>query len=423
MYSMPQQPRYVKKFIPGTVIATEGDTSNEMYVLLDGNAGVYKNYLKGNQQELETLGPSNFFGEASLFINMPRHASLVALNEVTAICVDRTNVLQIFAKQPEMSYAIIGELCRRIASANMPAQAAPEKIIEKQTPPATPVQATAVRQTMPAPAQTPVQAKPAAPPVAPAQTAAPAAIPSKKSKLFPEGHGSYVLPFAITNESYLYEQKCTCPLCGQEFEHLTALSSRLRRIGTDRDMRVRYADVEPMYYDVISCPYCLYSATVELFPTASKRSAERIMQELGEYRDDVVIQTGRSRDAFTIFAGYYLALKSVPLCFDEHQLKTGSLWQKLSRLYKDCEDDNMYKYASEKAIADYEHVYGHFRISDKQTQQICFVLGDLYERIGDYFRAQENFFRVKSMTGGTPAFKLQADRRLDEVKALMKSKK
>lgn len=364
----------VKKFVPGEVIAAEGANAAEMYVVIEGTAGIYKNYKTDIQQELGFIKANGFFGETSLFLGKLRNASLVGLSDGLVMRIDRQNALGIFGKQPDIAYSIMGEFCRRLDAVEVAA------------------------------------------PVADSGK-------SRSSKLFPPEHGSYKLPLSIFNDTYVYEQRCTCPLCGQEFEHLTALGSRLRRTGTDRDMRVRYAEVEPMYYDVASCPNCLYSAPLDLFPNASKRVADQVAQEIGLYRGNVVIKTGKERDTFTIFAGYYLALKCVPRCFDEYQLTTAGMWQKLSRLYKDCEDEKMYLYASENAIKDYEHVYGHFHISDKQTQQVCFILGDLYERTGNLLRSQENFFRAKSMRDGTSTFKMQADIRLEDLKVLLKKEK
>jgi uncharacterized protein (DUF2225 family) len=190
----------------------------------------------------------------------------------------------------------------------------------------------------------------------------------------------------------------------------------------EKDLRARYLGIEPMHYEVVSCPQCLYSAPVYLFPTVSKRMSAAVMRELQPHRADVELKAGGERDTFTVFAGYYLAVKSAPLCFDEHQTVTAKLWKSLAAIYKDCGDDEMYLYASEKALADYMEAYSRLKLTEEQLQQICYAIGDLNERLGRLEEARQFFFMAKSARGGTNAMRIKADNRLEEVKELLKTR-
>lgn len=376
----PTQPDYIKQFDKGTVIVPEGSRTDEMYVLLRGSASVYKNYQQFNQAELEALRIGGTFGEASLFLNQETPGSLVAVDAAAFIVINAKNYPDVFTRQPDIAYSIIGRICRKLDAA------------VKQN--------ESLRQRLHGPA---------------ADSQA-----SQGSSLFPEGHGSYILPIRNDLIEYLYTHKLTCPICGHDFESMAVLTSRLRRESTDKDLRVHYAGIEPMYYDVVSCQKCLYSAPADLFPTASQKFGERINKELNQFLPQVEIKDGTDRDTFTVFAGYYLAIRCVPVCFDDYQLPLAGLWQKLSRIYKDCADEDMYVMASQNALKYYEHVYQNFPISEKQSQQICYIIGDLYERLKNYEKARNFYFLAKSNRDGTPAMKLQADRRLEEIKELMK---
>jgi hypothetical protein len=132
------------------------------------------------------------------------------------------------------------------------------------------------------------------------------------------------------------------------------------------------------------------------------------------------IKTGEARDTFTVFAGYYLAFICLPICFDSYQSIAAELWKKLAALYKDCGDDDMYLYASENALREYDYVYRNFNLSENQIQQVCYILGDLYERLNDDTRAREYFFMAKTNRAGTHIMKIEAEKRLEEIKKKIK---
>lgn len=378
-----QQPQEtsIKKYPKDAVIAAQGTRPEEMYILLQGSASVFLNYGKFNQQELAALKLGGFFGEGCLFLHRETEAALVAQTDAVVLCVDEKNYAETFSKRPELAFGVMAQLVRRLDSA--------QKSLD---------QLSGKNKT--------------------------GGIDSglKKSELFPSAHQAYQLNLINDRTEYVFKDIAQCPLCGERFESMSVLGSRLRRESTDRDLRVHYAGVEPMYYDIVSCPRCLYSAPNELFPTAPSKFKEAVSSELKPFTGQELVKPGMQRDSQTVFAGYYLAIRCVPICFDEYQTTMGALWQKLSRLYKDCGNEEMYLFASDNAAKNYEYVYEHFHISESQSQQICYILGDLYERQKNYEKARNYFYMAKSNRGGTPVMKMQSDRRLEEIKELMAKK-
>jgi uncharacterized protein (DUF2225 family) len=338
----------IRKYEKDTVIVAEGTRSDEMFILLQGGASVYKNHGKFNQQEITILRLGGFYGENCLFLNRETTGSLVATSDSVIMAVNEKNYAEAFSRQPDLAFSMIGQLVRRLDSAN-------KTIDQMNSKDKSGVIDTGF----------------------------------SKSELFPPTHGAYTL--ALTNEKseFVFKNAMTCPLCGAKFETLSILTSRLRREGTDRDLRVRYIGVEPMHYDIVSCPECLYSAPVDIFPNAARKFENAVRTELGRFAGQGLVKPGMARDSATVFAGYYLAIRSVPICFDEFQTIVGGLWQKLSRLYMDVGNEELYLFASDNAAKNYDN-------------------------------ARNFFYQAKINRQGTPVMVQQADRRLEDIKELMK---
>jgi CRP/FNR family transcriptional regulator, cyclic AMP receptor protein len=76
-----------EKFEAGSVIFEEGTSSQKMYVLLQGQVRVSKNYNK-TRIPLAVLGPGEIVGELALFDETPRSASVIAITSVVALAVN-----------------------------------------------------------------------------------------------------------------------------------------------------------------------------------------------------------------------------------------------------------------------------------------------------------------------------------------------
>lgn len=366
----------LQKFPKGQVIVREGDdTAKVMVILLQGSVGIYKNFGLNGQSQVSALSQGSFFGEMPLFLSSVPDHTLVALTDVLAILISRKNVYELFTSQPEMTFTIIESICKKLEAADAE--------LNKFRPQAN-------------------------------ETA------SKRSELFPKGHGSYMLNLCNDNRELLFEHRRTCPICGQSFEQLTILPSKLRMEKTEMDLRIRYKDIEPMHYEIVTCPNCFLSTSAESFDGISKRWMDPLNKKVSPYKLEMYIRTGAERDTFTVFAGYYLALLCAEICFDEHQMVTAGLWLKLSRLYRDCEDQTMHQYTASKALEDYLYAYEHFSVPAKQEQQLCYLIGDLYWKTGNLDKARNYFYQAKINKAGNNVIRRQAELCLDELKELIK---
>jgi len=81
----------MQKFAPGSVIVAEGDPAEAAYIITSGRCEVRKRDPNDPKRTvtLRTLEAGQVFGETAIFADAPRSASVVAIDEVSAVVVER----------------------------------------------------------------------------------------------------------------------------------------------------------------------------------------------------------------------------------------------------------------------------------------------------------------------------------------------
>ena len=114
-----KQTENIENFHEGDVIFHDGEESNgNMYVVLEGSVGVYKNYEEPGEICIVDLPVGEFFGEMALFLGMGRTATIVAKNDVKLYRFDRKSTLDFINCEPETTFAFMQALCTKISTAN-----------------------------------------------------------------------------------------------------------------------------------------------------------------------------------------------------------------------------------------------------------------------------------------------------------------
>lgn len=104
-------PGVKKYFRIGETIVREGDPSEGWFVLLNGRVGVVKRDLSITEFGLA----GTVFGELGCFLNIPRTATLQAL-EPTSLLFVQMNLDDLIIKHPAIAKQIILSLAGRIAN-------------------------------------------------------------------------------------------------------------------------------------------------------------------------------------------------------------------------------------------------------------------------------------------------------------------
>jgi HEAT repeat protein len=100
-------------FSDGELIAAQGEPGGEMYVVVTGEIEVRIAH-SDDRLELARRRPGEVVGEMSVITGQPRMASLVAVGDVRTLSIDRLKFERILAERPEVSLAVMRQLCARL---------------------------------------------------------------------------------------------------------------------------------------------------------------------------------------------------------------------------------------------------------------------------------------------------------------------
>lgn len=78
----------------------------------------------------------------------------------------------------------------------------------------------------------------------------------------------------------VFEKTVTCVVCNKTFKSLTVKSGKARIIARDSDLRPVFDNFEASKYDVISCPYCGFSALTRYFTPLATVQKKLVLEKI-----------------------------------------------------------------------------------------------------------------------------------------------
>jgi hypothetical protein len=94
---------------PGVRVATEGDDGEELYIVRTGQIAV-----QHGTEVIAKMGPGSVVGELAVLDPAPRSADLVATCDTDLLILDRTTLLDLMGRRPEVAADIVTMLVRRL---------------------------------------------------------------------------------------------------------------------------------------------------------------------------------------------------------------------------------------------------------------------------------------------------------------------
>ena len=106
------------RFPRGRMVFAEGEPGDRLYIIAHGKVKIGRSSPDGRENLLTIMGPSDMFGELSIFDPGPRTSSATAITEVRAVSMDRDALRAWIADRPEIAEQLLRVLARRLRRTN-----------------------------------------------------------------------------------------------------------------------------------------------------------------------------------------------------------------------------------------------------------------------------------------------------------------
>ena len=92
----------------------EGDLGTDMYIIQSGQVEILKRQSNDEERQLAVLGQGDFFGEMSILEDLPRTASVRALQDCKLVQISGATFDQMLRRNPEIAVRMMRKLSRRL---------------------------------------------------------------------------------------------------------------------------------------------------------------------------------------------------------------------------------------------------------------------------------------------------------------------
>jgi len=97
-----------------SVVVTQGDETDSLYVIIEGKVDVFLQNDKGKEIIINTLGECESFGELAPLGGIPRQASIITTENSTLVVISRQIFMDTLLTKPAISMRIINKLIELI---------------------------------------------------------------------------------------------------------------------------------------------------------------------------------------------------------------------------------------------------------------------------------------------------------------------
>lgn len=106
------------RFPRGTTIFEEGEPGDRLYIITSGKVKLARHAPDGRENLLTVMGPSDMFGELSIFDPGPRTSSAVCVTEVHAATMNSEMLRTWVGDHPAIAQQLLRVLARRLRRTN-----------------------------------------------------------------------------------------------------------------------------------------------------------------------------------------------------------------------------------------------------------------------------------------------------------------
>lgn len=359
---------YISRIAKGKVI-TDRDYGTDMIVIMQGTLAV----LDPDNKLIKTAECGEILNELGVFGESTSSVKVLAVTDSVIICISKSNIHNFISCEPEFSFEIMQYMCRQYCKSASPSVGA-------ETNSAVTVDTAGIRADI---------------------------VPAE----YQCGHKTIRYR---TNTDQLWKKQFTCPVCHNKFQADSVKTSKLSLLEVHDDMRKIYEDVDPIHYDIVTCPACYYSSFGYCFgqPVKECKSA---LSALHHLKDSSKIDFSQLHDD-VIFIQYYLAIFCAKNFLYQSSMQIAKMFMRLAWLFSDDKNQDMEREALENALKYYNDSYMELDLAPEQDQQVCMIIGEINFKLHNIDEAKQYYFRAKMNKEGIPALRRQAEDRLQEIK-------
>ncbi len=102
----------------GAVLFHEGDTGDQLYVVVEGKVKLSRSGSAGRENLLAVLGPGQMFGELSVFDPGPRSSTATAVTRSEIRVLEHDELIRWLTGRPEVARGLLAQLAGRLRKTN-----------------------------------------------------------------------------------------------------------------------------------------------------------------------------------------------------------------------------------------------------------------------------------------------------------------
>ncbi|HLH60416.1 MAG TPA: cyclic nucleotide-binding domain-containing protein [Ktedonobacteraceae bacterium] len=112
-----------RTYSPGSVIIKQGDTGVGLYIITKGTVHITQvSNPDRPEEDLGTAGTGEVIGEMALLDDLPRSATITAVDEVTALLLPVWEFRTAMRNSPDIAIKLLSVLSRRLRNVEKPAR-------------------------------------------------------------------------------------------------------------------------------------------------------------------------------------------------------------------------------------------------------------------------------------------------------------
>lgn len=124
--------KFIQNIEVNSTIFREGDSGNQMFLIVDGEVEIRKKTTEKSTTTLATLKKGDFFGEMAMVERKPRSASAIAATNCRLLALDQNAFTSLIEQNSEFAVRMIKVLATRLRRTNLLVEQVMGSDIEKQ---------------------------------------------------------------------------------------------------------------------------------------------------------------------------------------------------------------------------------------------------------------------------------------------------